>query len=91
MPEENYTLDVGSPGADSDIKLLRQYPKHVGREFSIILKDDTELTGKLLSVTGETLSIEHFENPKPKRHEKPVAKDINYNDIKKANIILSFK
>jgi ribosome maturation factor RimP len=91
MPEENYTLDVGSPGADSDIKLLRQYPKHIGREFSIILKDDTELKGKLISLEGEVLTIEHFENPKPKRHEKPVLKDINFNDIKKANIILSFK
>jgi len=76
MPEENYTLDVGSPGADSDIKLLRQYPKHIG---------------KLIAVNGNTLTIEHFISEKPKKSEKPVQTDIDYNQIKKANIILSFK
>lgn len=91
MPDENYTLDVGSPGADSDLKLLRQYPKHVGRSFNVHLKDGTEMSGKLVAVEGENLSFEYFENPKPKRHEKPVIKDIPFNNIQKANIILSFK
>lgn len=91
MPEENYTLDVGSPGADSDIKLLRQYPKHVGREFNIVLTDETKYKGKLIAVNGNTLTVEHFVSEKPKKSEKPVQTDIDYNQIKKANIILSFK
>lgn len=91
MPDENYTLDITSPGADSDLKWLRQYPKHIGREFNIVLNDDSSIKGKLTAVNGETLVIEHFVNSKPKKNETPVQREIPYNEIKKANIILSFK
>lgn len=91
MPDESYTLDVTSPGADSDLKLLRQYPKHIGREFNVVLKNGETLIGKLTAVNGETLSFEHFVNPKPKRNETPVTTEVDFNNINKANIILSFK
>lgn len=91
MPDESYTLDVTSPGADSDLKLLRQYPKHIGREFNVTFKNGDTLVGKLIAVNGETLSFEHFANPKPKRNETPVITEVDFNNINKANIILSFK
>ncbi len=89
--EENYTIDVCSPGADSPLKLLRQFPKHVGRKFEISLADETIITGNLLSVDGETLTFEYFKSAKPKKNELMETLSVPYNQIKKATIILSFK
>ena len=36
-----YVLEVSSPGADAPMKLLRQFPKHVGRELKVVLNDGT--------------------------------------------------
>lgn len=91
MPDEKYSLDICSPGADSDLRLIRQYPKHIGREFNLTLNDDTSMKGKLLAVENEILTFEAFKNPKPKRNEVPEIVKVKYSEIKKANIILSFK
>jgi len=91
MPEAQYSLDVASPGADSPLKLLRQYPKHIGREFQLTLIDDSTLKGKLMSVEDQILTFEFFSNPKPKKNEAPETRGIEFNQIKQANIILSFK
>ncbi len=91
MPDENYTLDICSPGADSDLKMLRQYPKHIGREFTVLLKDESTFNGHLKAVDGQILRFEYFQNAKPKKNETPVVSDIEFENIKKAHIILSFK
>jgi ribosome maturation factor RimP len=91
MPEEEYSLDVASPGADSDLLQIRQYPKHIGREFNIILKDGTNIIGILKSIESESLEFEGFKTAKPKKKDLPEVTKINYQEIKKANIILSFK
>lgn len=91
MPDEKYSLDICSPGADSDLRLIRQYPKHIGREFNLTLKDETSMKGKLLAVENDILTFEAFKNPKPKRNEVPEIVKVKYSEIKKANIILSFK
>ena len=91
MPEEEYSLDVASPGADSDLLQIRQYPKHIGREFNVLLKDETNIIGILKSIEAESLEFEGFKTAKPKKKDLPEVTKINYQEIKKANIILSFK
>ena len=54
----NYRLDVSSPGVDRDLKYLKQYPKHLNREFSvkyIIDEEIKEQKGKLKQIEGENL------------------------------------
>src|SRR5688572_27975806 len=51
--EEIYDIDACSPGADSPLKMLRQFPKHIGRKFEIILNDDSTFTGKLTSIDND--------------------------------------
>ncbi len=91
MPEAQYSLDVASPGADSPLKLLRQYPKHLGREFQVTLMDGNTLKGKLNNIDGEKLTFEYYKSIKPKKNEAPENVTIEFNQIKQANIILSFK
>ena len=56
--KESYRLDVSTPGVDRPLKFLKQYPKHINRNFEVTYKLEDEikkLNGKLLSVDREEL------------------------------------
>src|SRR4030042_5837977 len=38
---EDYELVVSSPGLDSELKVIEQYHKNIGRELEVILKDQS--------------------------------------------------
>lgn len=86
---EPYDLEVSSPGADRPLLVQRQYPKHIGREFFVRLKAQTELTGKLEEVTetGIVLALKD----KKKGYKDAPQKAIDFNTIEEATIILSFR
>lgn len=55
-----YRLDVSSPGVDRPLKFLKQFPKHINRNFEVTYKSGEEtktITGKLLTVEGEELTF----------------------------------
>jgi ribosome maturation factor RimP len=87
--EEPYYLEVSSPGADSPLLKFRQYPKHIGRELFVKLKAETELTGKLISVTEDTITIALKD--KKKGYLNAPEKSIPFADVAEASVILSFK
>jgi ribosome maturation factor RimP len=89
MPEASYSLEIASPGADSDLLYIRQFPKHVNRTFNVHLKDHTNFEGKLKEIINEVLTFEVISDKKKPKNTSTL--EINYVDIKKANIILSFK
>ena len=79
----NFRLDVSSPGIDRPLKFLSQYTKHVNRKFDItyILGEEIKkLNGKLAAVDGEHLTFIS--------NNKEVI--INFNNIAKANVVVSF-
>lgn len=86
---EPYSLEVSSPGADRPLLVTRQYAKHIGRELDIKLKAETQLTGRLESVNenGITVSLKD----KKKDYKDATQKEIAFNDIALAAVILSFK
>jgi ribosome maturation factor RimP len=86
---EDYELRVSSFGADKPLKLNRQYRKNIGREFKITLNDNTQLTGKLEDADKEQVMIRT--NGSKKKGIKPEEVKINFEDIKEAVIVLSFK
>jgi len=56
--KQAYRLDVSTPGVDRPLKFLKQFPKHINRNFEVTYKtgDETKtITGKLLSVEKEEL------------------------------------
>lgn len=91
MPEEKYSLEIGSPGADSPLLHLRQYPKHIGREFSVTTSEDVTFKGKLTGTDGNSLTFESYKSAKPKKNELPETITLDFSNIKTAHIILSFK
>lgn len=91
MPEAAYNLDMSSPGADSPLKLIRQFPKHTGREFKVAMKDGSSISGKLLTVEGNILSFEYYPDQKARKKGQAESISIPFEDIQQASIILSFK
>lgn len=92
MPEEQYSLDVATPGADSPLKLFRQYPKHINRELQVECSvEPFEFKGQLVAAENNVLTFEYFQNAKPKKNEAKLNISLPFETIKKAQIILSFK
>lgn len=92
MPDnENYSIDVMSPGADSPIKQLRQYNKHIGRQFDVKCADGTAFKGYLRTVEGHILGFEIKPTGKVAKGAAAEQISIPFEQIKKATIILSFK
>lgn len=58
LPEDDYSLEVSSPGVDEPLVSPRQYNKNIGRTVLVTLADDTEHTGKLISMDEEKLVLE---------------------------------
>ena len=48
--EEDFSLDVGSPGLDQPLKVLRQYLKIVGKQIAVNPIEGKKLEGELVSV-----------------------------------------
>jgi ribosome maturation factor RimP len=80
----DYRLDVSSPGVDKPLKFLKQYPKHVNRNFEVLYKSGEEtkkISGKLVGIEEEDLTF----------FCKNVGEvKINFNNIKKAKVTVSF-
>ncbi|MHB8338192.1 MAG: hypothetical protein ACYDEE_12325 [Ignavibacteriaceae bacterium] len=82
--DSSYRLEVSSPGVDRPLKFLKQYPKHINRKFEISYKPNNEtkkLVGKLLHVEGENLIFQSDQKNET---------IINFNNITKAKVLVSF-
>lgn len=81
--QQAYRLDVSTPGVDRPLKFLKQFPKHINRNFEVTYKtgDETKtITGKLLSVEREELMF--------LSDKKEIL--IEFKNITTAKVIISF-
>ena len=79
----SYRLDVSSPGVDRPLKFLRQFPKHINRKFELTYLQDEEnkkITAKLVNIEGDNLIFLSGKNELT----------INYNNLTKAKVLVSF-
>ena len=84
-----YTMEVSSPGVSNSLKLIRQYPKHIGREFEIVKKDKSKLKGELIDVIKEdiVLSVPIGKSKKDSAHEE---QKLNISEIDSARVLVKF-
>ena len=81
--QQAYRLDVSTPGVDRPLKFLKQFPKHINRNFEVTYRagDETRtITGKLLSMDREELTF--------LSDKKEVL--IEFKNITTAKVIISF-
>ena len=88
FPDGNFSLEVSSPGIAEPLKLFRQYLKNIGRELEVVKADESKITGKLINVDEEAITLEYTEgkNKKAVVHQQQVP----LNEIKSAFVQIKF-
>lgn len=84
VPDIPYRLEVSSPGVDRSLLFLKQYHKHLNRNFSLQVSGSDGIIkyeGKLVKIEEENLT---FSSPKG---EEII---FNFKNIKKAFVKISF-
>ncbi|MEO5601213.1 MAG: ribosome maturation factor RimP [Cyclobacteriaceae bacterium] len=86
--DENYMLEVSTPGLDHPLKLKRQYYKNIGRGLRI--KRQENLTeGKLTDVTEDGIVLVQEVGTGKKKETMRI--EIPFSEIDKAFVLVSFK
>lgn len=86
FPDDDFSLEVSSPGVDEPLKGTRQYKKNIGRTVLVTLNDDTEKLGVLKEVAEDHILLE-VKIPK-KKETMPV--EIPLADIKNTVVQIIF-
>jgi ribosome maturation factor RimP len=86
--DENYMLEVSTPGLDHPLKLKRQYKKNIGRKLKIKLADKI-VEGQLKNVSDEVISLDQETGSGKKKEVTSL--DIPFSEIEKAFVLVSFK
>lgn len=89
LVDDQYSLEVSTPGLDHPLKLKRQYVKNKGRKLKIHLNNKTIVLGGLQQVEEEKIVLE-TEVKEGKRTETK-AMEIPFAEIEKAFVTVSFK
>ncbi len=82
-----FVLEVSSPGADSPLKMERQFIKNIGRTLKVITVEEEEIKGVLVNFLNNEIEIQ------PEKKKKIVFDSIKIKleKIKEAKVIISFK
>jgi ribosome maturation factor RimP len=84
FPNNDFSMEISSPGLDEPLKLRRQYLKNIGRYVEIILKSGIKKEGKLISATDKEIVIEEEKGNKKKK--EVILHSLSYDDIKTTKI-----
>jgi ribosome maturation factor RimP len=88
LGDENYLLEVSTPGLDHPLKLKRQYYKNIGRGLKI-KRLDTVTEGKLTAVTEDKIILAQEIGMGKKKQTNII--EIPFSEIDKAFVMVSFK
>lgn len=88
LGDENYFLEVSTPGIEHPLKLKRQFHKNVGRGLRVKLQDSQE-EGKLKEVTDDEIVLMQETGTGKRKEVKEVR--IPFSGIEKAFVLVSFK
>jgi ribosome maturation factor RimP len=84
--EEDFELNVSSAGADSPLKMPRQYRRHVGRELSVEPFEGAKVEGVLTEAGDSQFTIKTKGSKKEPSQELSFA----YEDVKTARVLIRF-
>ena len=88
FPNDDFSLEVSSPGLDEPLKLHRQYLKNKGRYVEVVLKDGVKKEGKLLEATEAHILLEEEKGQGKKK--ETMQHSISCDDIKTTKIQIKF-
>lgn len=92
--QEDFELNVMSPGLTEPFKILRQYQKYLDKQVEVVTKENQKLTGKLVSVNNEGIVLEtrSKEKTEGKKSKQLVINNtpLTFNQIKETKVVISF-
>ncbi|MCT4354085.1 ribosome maturation factor RimP [Streptomyces sp. Je 1-79] len=86
MGEGEYTLEVGTPGAERPLTEHRHYVRATGRLVKLQLNDDAEVVARILAVDDDGLDLE----VPGVKGRKPTARRVEFADVAKARVEIEF-
>ncbi|MFW6257333.1 MAG: ribosome assembly cofactor RimP, partial [Prolixibacteraceae bacterium] len=93
--EEDYELQVSSPGLTESFVIKEQYLKNIGRDIEVVTTSGEKITGELKEADAENILLESRRREKLEGHKKKqmVVKEhkLAYDEIKTARVVISFK
>lgn len=93
--EQDFELNVSSPGAEESFKVLKQYEKNIGRKLIVSTHDGITQEGILIEANFLEIKIEKTEKRKKESGKGNIlVKEIirlELAKVKQARVILSFK
>jgi ribosome maturation factor RimP len=93
--EEDFSLQVASPGIDKPLRDPRQYIKNVGRSLEIRLTEGIEVEGELMAADEKGIKLQTKRKERvPGKKKKILIEeelDLSYTEIKQAKIKINFK
>lgn len=98
--EEDFSLDVGSPGLDKPLKVLRQYLKLIGKQVSVNPIEGKKIEGELVNIEevdgeiqGLVLKTREKKRVDGRKAKQWVEEEHRFqtSDIEWTKVIISFK
>ena len=93
--EEDFELQVSSPGLSEPFKVKEQYLKNVGRQVEVDTQDGRKLAGILKAATPDDIIVESSTRERVEGHKKKQLivneHKIEYSEIKSAKVVVLFK
>lgn len=98
--EEDFSLDVGSPGLDQPLKVLRQYLKLIGKQVAVNPVEGKKIVGELISVEdnegevrGLVIKTREKKRIDGRKSKQWVEEELQFNveDLEWTKVIISFK
>lgn len=93
--EEDFSLQVASPGLDKPLRDYRQFIKNIGRDLNLRLSDNKEMKGELIHADEDKIQVKEIKKEKVEGKKKKVMVEhvhtISYPEIKQAKIRITFK
>jgi ribosome maturation factor RimP len=86
--EDNYLLEVSTPGLEHPLKLKRQYFKNAGRNLKVVGRTAT-VEGRLKEVADDKIVLVQETGTGKKKETKEV--EIPFSEIDKTFVTVSFK
>jgi ribosome maturation factor RimP len=91
---EDFELEVSSPGLTQPFLVIQQYKKNINREVDVLLKNGIKIKVRLISVEENGITVETRKEVKSGKKKKKEAiienQFIEFEHIKSTKIILPF-
>ena len=93
--EEDFQLEISSPGLSEPLKVMQQYRKNIGRDIEVITKEGQKHEGRLIELTSDGLIMEETIKVKSENKKRPetrtVKTNFDFDFISSTKVLISYK